>query len=101
MTHRVAFAPEAETQLIALHDYIAGEASSAIVERYAEAIVAFCESLSEFPNRGTPRDDLRPNLRTLSFRRRVTIAYAAGSTDVTILGIYSGGQDIDALLRED
>lgn len=101
MTRRVRFAPEAEAQLLSLYRYIAAEASPAIARRYAEAIIARCESLETFAERGTPRDDVRPGLRTMAFRRRVTIAFRVTGEEVSILGIFGAGQDVEALLRED
>jgi toxin ParE1/3/4 len=64
-------------------------------------IVDHCEKLGDFPKIGTPRDDIRPGLRTLSFRRRATIAYAVGPTTILILGVFYGGQDFETMLRED
>ena len=101
MTHRVFFSPEAEAQLVGLYRYIAEAAAPEIARVYTEAIVAHCEKLAEFVERGSPRDDLRPGLRTLPFRRRVTIAYAVEPGEVTILGIFYAGQDFEALLREE
>lgn len=88
------YGPEASAQLIALEFYIAEAASPGIAQAYVEAIVARCDSLSAFPHRGTPRDDLMPGIRTLSFRRRVTILYRVTGEQVAIVGIYYGGQDI-------
>lgn len=101
MSHIVSFAPEAEEQLLELFRYIASEASRDIADRYVGAIVERCEKLEDFPLRGSPRDDIRPGLRTIAFQRRVTIAYAVIDKEVTILGIYYGGQDFAALLAED
>ena len=101
MTHTVSFAPEAEAQLLALFRYIASEASPDIADRYVGAIVERCEKLEDFPLRGSPRDDIRPGLRTIAFRRRVTIAYSVIDKDITILGIFYGGQNISALLSGD
>lgn len=101
MPHRVIFAPEAEAQLVALYRYIAREASPEIADRFIGAIIEHCEKLESFPHRGTPRDDIRPGLRTLAFRRRVTIAYAVRSEETAILGIFYGGQDFETILRED
>jgi plasmid stabilization system protein ParE len=101
MTRRVTFAPEAEAQLASLFRYIAREASPDIALRYTDAIVTQCEALADFSERGTPRDDLRPGLRTIAFRRRVIIAYAVDRDEVAILGIFYGGQDVQAILRED
>lgn len=99
--HRVILSPRAEDQLDAIYLYIAVNASAEIAQRYTEAIVAKCDSLRDFPNRGTPRDDLRREVRTLVFRQRVTIAYVVEAEEVTILGIYYAGQDFEALLREE
>ena len=51
--------------------------------------------------RGMARDDLRPGLRVVGFRRRVTIAFAITEETVEILGIYYGGRDYEALLSID
>ena len=79
---RIDFSPEAEAQLVALYRHIAREASPATAQRFTDAIVARCESLDQMPRQGTPRDDLRAGLRTLSFRRRVIIAYTVGAASV-------------------
>ncbi|WP_349237740.1 hypothetical protein [Novosphingobium sp. SG707] len=55
-----------------------------------------CEGLAAFQHRGTPRDDIRPGLHTIPFRRRVIIAYAVDAHQVAILGVYYGGQDFAA-----
>ena len=52
------------------------------------------------PHRGRARDDLRPGLRTLSFRGRVLIAYAVGLESVTILAVFYAGQDFESLLSD-
>ena len=101
MSHRVVFTPEAEAQLVALYRYITQEASADIAERFTTAIIEHCEGLVPFPHRGTPRDDIRPGLRTIPFRRRVTIAYAVDADQVAILGVYHGGQDFTAGWADD
>ncbi|MFZ1988829.1 MAG: type II toxin-antitoxin system RelE/ParE family toxin [Alphaproteobacteria bacterium] len=98
-SYRVVFSPEAEAQLTQLYRYIADEASPEIALGFTSAIIDHCESLDQMPHRGVARGDLRPGLRTLSFRGRVLIAYAVGKDTVTILGIFYGGQDFETLLR--
>lgn len=101
--YQVAYAPQAEAHLISLYRYIAARGSPVSAKRFTDAIVVRCEDLAEMPLQGALRDDLRPGLRTLSFRRRVVIAYAIAvrAKRVTILGVFYGGQDYEALLRED
>ncbi|KUR77211.1 type II toxin-antitoxin system RelE/ParE family toxin [Novosphingobium sp. FSW06-99] len=101
MSHRVVFAPAAEAQLVSLYRYIAQEASADIAERFTTAIIEQCEALATFPHRGTQRDDIRPGLRTIPFRRRVTIAYTVDAVQVSILGLYYGGQDFTAGWTDD
>jgi toxin ParE1/3/4 len=101
MPFRISYTPEAEAQLVALYRYIASEASPAIARSFTDTIVDRCEKLAISPHRGSPRDDLRLGLRTLAHRRRVTIAYAVEAEEVSILGIFYGGRNLEALLRED
>ena len=58
-------------------------------------------NLDLFPERGTRRDDLRPGLRTTTYRRRVTIAFHVTETTVAIDRVLYGGRDLDAIFRED
>jgi toxin ParE1/3/4 len=101
LAYRVAFAPEAKAQLEAIYRYIAPEAGPAVASAFTTAIVDCCESLTTFPERGTRRDDLRPGLRTIGFRRRVTIAFALADQTIAILGIFYGGQDVERALQDD
>ncbi len=101
MIYSVVFAPEAEAQLVELFGHIAVAASPDIAARYTGAIIDFCESLRTFPLRGTGRDDIRPGLRVVSYRKRVAIAFDIDSERVNILGIFYGGRDYEAALREE
>lgn len=65
------------------------------------AILDSCDRLKEFPFVGVARDDLRPGLRTLGFRRRVVIAFAVTDETVEIIGVYYGGRAYEALLTDD
>jgi plasmid stabilization system protein ParE len=46
------------------------------------------------------RDDLRPGLRTIGYRKRVVIAYAILNETVAIIGIFYGGRDHEQMLRD-
>lgn len=96
----IVYTPEAEAQLVDLYRYIAAKASTATASRFTAAIVDRCEALSAFPERGAPRFDVRPDLRTLPFRR-VTITYAVKDAEVIIIGIFYGGQDYESILAEE
>lgn len=97
----VVFSPEAEAQIVSLYKYIAARASPAAAEAFTNDISKRCEQLGEMPLVGLARDDIRRGLRTISFRRRIVIAYSVAAKTVTILSIFYGGQDYESLLRED
>jgi plasmid stabilization system protein ParE len=96
----VVFAPEVEDQLAELYGYIAAAGSPDSATNYTEAIIAFCEGLGQFPQRGTARDDIRPGLRTIGYRKRTIIAFARIDDTLAIIGIFYGGRDYVALLGE-
>ncbi len=101
--YRVAFSPEAEEQLVALYNYIADAASPDIAARYAESIIAHCENLHTFPIRGVMREDVRPGLRVTNYKKRTVIAFEVDTEtrQVSILGLYHGGQDYETILQDE
>jgi plasmid stabilization system protein ParE len=103
MSYRVIFSPEAENQLAALYNYIANAASPNIAAGYTEAIVGYCEGLHAFPLRGTLRDDVRPGLRITNYKKRTIIAFEvdAEAKQVSIIGVFYGGQDYETMLQDD
>lgn len=100
MTHEVIFAPEALADLFALYDTIAADAGAGRAQSYTDRIVATCRTLVTFPERGTRRDDLRPSLRTTTYRHRVTIAYHITETQVIIDRVLYAGRNLPALFAE-
>jgi len=53
------------------------------------------------PRRHTRREDLRPSLRTTSYRSRVTIAYHITDTQQIIDRVLCGGWNLPVLFSED
>lgn len=99
MTRRIVYSPRAREQLTDLYTWIADE--SGHPERaagYVAAILDYCDGLVVFPYIGEARDDLRPGLRTIAFRRRVVIAFAVTEEAVEVLGVYYGGRDYESLI---
>jgi len=101
VTREVIFAPEALTYLFELYDHIAAGSGAERARNYTDRIVATCRKLVTFPKRGTARDDLRPGLRTTTYRRRVTIAFHITATHVVIDRILYGGRDLPALFQQE
>jgi toxin ParE1/3/4 len=101
MAFSIVITTEARAQLNHLYDYISPHASPAIARAFTDGIVDRLATLVDFPRTGTPRDDIRVGLRTLAYRRRVTIAFIVEKEAVVVIGFFYGGQDFEALLRED
>ena len=100
MTRRVVYSPRAERHLIDLYDWIARESGFPDrAEAYVSALMDRCDALADFPMVGRARDDIRPGLRTVGFRRRAVIAFTVIDERVEVLGIYYGGRGHGALLR--
>lgn len=97
----VIFSSEAEAQLDALYEYIAANSGETRADAFVTQIISFCRGLAAFPERGTERVDLRPDLRVIGFRRRVAIAFTSHEGTVVILGVYYGGQNYEAILRDE
>ena len=99
MRNTVVFTPEAQEQLAALYRYLATAATPVNAARFADAIITFCEDLQTFPHRGTCRDDIRPGLRITSYKKRVVVAFNVDAEQVSILGVFYGGQDYEAIFQ--
>lgn len=74
-----------------------------MAERYTGAVVETCERLALFPLRGVSREDIRPGLRVTHHGGRTLIAYAVDQAArlVSVIGVFYGGQDLDAALSTD
>ena len=101
MTYRVFYSAEAKTHLTEIYNYIADAASDTTAVSFIEEIVAACEALCVFPNRGRQRDDLRPGLRAISFRKRVTIVFEVDHDEVNIVGIFYAGREYESAFHTD
>jgi toxin ParE1/3/4 len=97
---QVIFTPLAERHIDKLHEYITTHSSEERADGYIRRIVNFCNGLATFPLRGMRRDDILPGLRVTGFERRVNIAFVVTADTVLIEGIFYGGRDYEAVLRE-
>jgi len=92
---RIVFSPEAQADLLSLYDYIADQSGEARAIAYVEQIEAYCRGFVTFPKRGTRRDDIRDGLRTVGFKRRLTIAFHVEPDRVVFDRILYGGRDVE------
>jgi toxin ParE1/3/4 len=94
VAYRVIYRQSADANLDAIYQWIADSADEDSALSYVLRIREKCETLADFPNRGTPHDDLIAGLRTIPFGRRVTIAYPVQGDEVIIARIVHAGLDL-------
>ncbi len=47
------------------------------------------------------RDDVRPGLRITNYKKRAVIAFDVDAEQVSIIGVFYGGQDYETILQDD
>ena len=99
--YRVVWRPQARDDLLALYEWIGEQADPATAFEYTSKIEAHATKLANFPERGTPRDDLAPGVRTTPYRRRTVIAYRVLDEEVEILAIAYAGRDLGRVFEEE
>jgi plasmid stabilization system protein ParE len=95
MTYTVLFLPEATADLRGIYDHIAPQSGDAVARDFVGRLYGYCLGLDTFPERGTVRNDIRPSLRILGYRRQATIAFTVHEEAVAILRILGRGQDVE------
>ena len=93
MDHEIIWRPEARSDLFAIYDWITVQADPETAYAYTSRIEAFALCLRYFPNRGTPRSDLGSGLRSVTFERRVIVAYRVGQGAVFIVRLLGAARD--------
>jgi plasmid stabilization system protein ParE len=96
----VRFAAPAIRDLQAIFDYLLPLAGERRARDHVAKLYAYCLGFETFPERGTRRDDLRPGLRLVGYRRQATVAFAVTDGLVTILRVFHRGRDVDALASD-
>ena len=99
MAH-VVFRKQALADLENLYIYIRDHDGGTVnAYGFVQRIRVCCQGLTDFPERGTRRNDIRPGLRILSFERRVIIAFEIRNDTVRIGRILYGGRNYERLLK--
>ncbi len=100
--YRVIASPSVFIDLTSIFEHIERWTEDhALAARTVGQIREYIGALCDTPRRGTRRDDLRPGLRIVTFRKRTAIAREIDETarTVTILRIFYGGQDYETALH--
>ena len=100
MTRKVVYSRRTQQQLSDLYEWIADQTGFPDrAESFVSSILRRCAELADSPHIGTARDDIRPGLRTMGFRRRVVIAFAVTDKTIEVVGVYYGGRDYERQLH--
>jgi len=102
-TYSVIISDAAEADLFAIYEYISERDGAGIAFQFVRRIEDYCFGFATAPERGTKRDDLRPGLRTVGFRRRATVLFQVDHRErqVIIHGLYYGGRSFEGIAEED
>lgn len=93
MAYKIAYRPRARSDLREIYRWVADGADAQTAACYVARIQTACARLTAFPNRGSPREDLEPGLRSVAFEGRATIYYRVETARVRIVRILRAGRD--------
>jgi toxin ParE1/3/4 len=98
---RVTYRPSARADLAFIFNAVKRGSGLANARNYSNRIKERCDKIGELPQAGRRRDDLEPGLRMSAFERRVVILYKVEQERVSIVNIFYGGRDYEALFGAD
>jgi plasmid stabilization system protein ParE len=100
--YAVRFDREATSDLASIRDYLAHARDLDFADNFIDRVIAYCESLGVLPHRGTRRDSVLPGLRTVTWRRAITIAFQVKdeAKQVVVLGAFYRGRDYIGALQK-
>lgn len=96
-TYRVTLSPDAENDLASIYRHLLKVSSRTRAEDVLGQLTGACRNLRHFPLRGVKRDDLRPGVRTIGYRRWASIAFVVEADEVVILQVAWRGRDVAAI----
>ena len=100
MAHKVILTETALHDLQSISDYLAEAAGEDVAATYVAQLKAACLSLTDFPHRGRPRDEISADLRSIPFARLVTIFYVVQRDEVHIVRMVHARRDLAAAFED-
>jgi len=97
---RLVYSVHARADLEEIFFFIAAD-NPARAGSYIAEIETACENLCSAPMIGTARPDLQPDVRIMSLRRRVIVAYRVLPEEIEVLRVFSGGRDYETIMGSD
>ena len=93
MAFDILLSEEATEDVFATWLHVATDSGAARADELEVRLRAACLTLADFPNRGTPHEELGPGLRSIPIERRATIYYRVTERAVEIVRILYAGRD--------
>ena len=97
MIKALIYSNQAQADLDEIFDFIAAD-NPRRARSWIEEIRQTCRGLRDAPLIGTARPDLQRDLRIMTFRRRVIIAYRVQPEQIEILRVFTGGRDYETIM---
>lgn len=100
-TYEVRFRDLAIRQLSQIQAYIAKTGGEATARRFVGNAFRHMEGFATAPHRGSLREEIRPGLRLVGWRRKLSIAFVVDNAalTVTVLAVYYRGRDVERAAR--
>jgi toxin ParE1/3/4 len=98
--YAVRFTDEALADLGSIFTALLPVAGERVARDFVGRLEAKCLALVTLPERGTTRDNVRPGLRIIGYRRQASIAFVVTDAEVLILRVFRRGADTEAWLAE-
>ncbi|HJE24342.1 type II toxin-antitoxin system RelE/ParE family toxin [Methylorubrum populi] len=86
----------ARADLLGIYGYIEEQGGTARAGLFIDRIEVACRGLTDFPEKGRPRNDIADGLRTWALERRVLIVYRTTPERIEILRVLYAGRDFRA-----
>lgn len=97
MSYRLVLLPSAEADIQQIADWISESADIETALRYVARVRSKIDKLQDFPRRGMVRSVSGVDVRTITFERRIVIAYVVDNTDVIVIRVVSGQRNLSDL----
>lgn len=100
--YRVELDPVAIADRESIREHVSRAAGTSTAEHLIDRLLTHIEGFDIFPKRGRARDEIRPGLRTIGWRRIATLVYLVddNSERVVFLGVPYRGRDVEGALRD-
>ena len=96
----IILSPEADQDLLEIWDRLSQAISAAIADKQLREIERLCLAISDWPEYGRARDDVRQGLRSVPVGRYV-VFYRPTKDAVEVVRVLDGRRDVEAIFSDE